>query len=282
MRWDELASATPAADTSDLRGSRQGENRMPFLGLGAHVLVALFFAVHAVRSGQERYWLGILFMFPLLGSVIYALTIWLPEMRYTRQGRALVGGVKRALDPSRELREAQEAFADAATTDRRLRLADALLVGGRASEAATHYESALKGIHADDADIQVKLARALLECGHARRARKLLDELIKRRPDYRSPDGHLTYARAVAAEGDRAKAREEFDALVGYSSGFEAHAYYAQTLADWGERDRASQLCASALAKAKRLPAYARRMNKPALDRIGQLAKRLAAGEAGR
>ncbi|UHQ23760.1 tetratricopeptide repeat protein [Lysobacter sp. 5GHs7-4] len=252
---------------------------MPFLGLGVHVLVALFFAVHAVRSGQERYWLGILFMFPGLGSAIYALTIWLPEMRYSRQGVALVGGVKRALDPTRELREAQNAFEDAPTTDRRLRLADALLASNRASEAATHYESALKGIHADDPDIQVRLAQALLECGHAPRARELLDELIKRRPDYRSPDGHLTYARAVAAEGDRAKAREEFETLIGYSSGFEAHACYAQTLADWGETVAARELCERTLAKAKRLPAYARRLNKPALDRMGQLTKRLAAAD---
>lgn len=252
---------------------------MPFLGLGAHVLVALFFAVHAVRSGQERYWLGILFMFPLLGSVIYALTIWLPEMRYSRHGRALVGGVKRALDPTRELREAQDAFEDAPTTDRRLRLADALLASDRASEAATHYESALKGIHADDPDIQVRLAQALLECGHARRAREMLDELIKRRPDFRSPDGHLTYARAVAAEGDRAKAREEFDTLVGYSSGFDAHAHYAQALVGWGEKEPARELCERALAKAKRLPAYARQLNKPALDRLKQLSKQLAAAE---
>ncbi|WP_082559605.1 MULTISPECIES: tetratricopeptide repeat protein [unclassified Lysobacter] len=253
---------------------------MPFLGLGAHVLVALFFAVHAVRSGQERYWLGILFMFPLLGSVIYGLTIWLPEMRHSRHGRALVGGVKRALDPSRELREAQQAFEDAATTDRRLRLADALLASDRASEAATHYESALQGIHADDPDIQVRLAQALLECGHARRARELLDELIRRRPDYRSNEGHLTYARAVAAEGDRAKAREEFDTLVGYSSGFDAHAHYAQTLVGWGDTERARQLCEGALAKAKRLPPYARRMNKPALDQLRLLSKQLANANA--
>ena len=46
---------------------------MPFVGLGLHLVVALFFAVHAVRTGREMYWLVILFSFPLLGSIAYFL-----------------------------------------------------------------------------------------------------------------------------------------------------------------------------------------------------------------
>jgi hypothetical protein len=45
---------------------------MPIVGLGLHLLIALFFAVHAVRSGQQLFWLFILFSFPLLGSVVYS------------------------------------------------------------------------------------------------------------------------------------------------------------------------------------------------------------------
>ena len=48
---------------------------MPFVGLGLHVLVALFFAIHAVRSGQNMYWLFILFVFPLLGSIVYFVVV---------------------------------------------------------------------------------------------------------------------------------------------------------------------------------------------------------------
>ena len=54
---------------------------MPFLGLGLHVIVALFFAIHAMRSGQQMYWLIILFSFPLLGSVVYFVAIYLPSSR---------------------------------------------------------------------------------------------------------------------------------------------------------------------------------------------------------
>lgn len=44
---------------------------MPIVGL--HIILALFFAIHAVRNGQPLFWLIILFSFPFLGSVVYFL-----------------------------------------------------------------------------------------------------------------------------------------------------------------------------------------------------------------
>ncbi len=242
------------------------------IGLGLHVVIALCFAVHAVRSGQDRYWLFVLFAFPLLGSVVYAVAIWLPEMRHTRTGRQIVHGVRQRLDPTRELREAQNAFDDAATVDNRTRLADALVEAGRPGDAIAHYQASLRGLYADDPELQVRLARAQLEAGHAADARRLLDDLIQRRPDFRSPAGHLIYASALAAEGQRDKARHEFDTLIGYFSGFQAHARYAEVLAGWGDMDAAIALRDETLRKAKRLPAHSRQMNQvwlKQLERIG-------------
>ena len=51
---------------------------MPFVGLGVHILLALFCAVHVVRNGGQLYWLIILFSFPLLGSLVYLLVFVVP------------------------------------------------------------------------------------------------------------------------------------------------------------------------------------------------------------
>lgn len=249
---------------------------MPIAGIGLHLIIAAFFAVHAVRSGQERYWLFVLFAFPGIGSVVYALSIWLPEMRHSRHGRQLVGGMKRALDPSRELREALEAVDISANSQNRMRLAEAFVAAGRASEAIPHYQAALRSVHKDDPDIQVGLAKAYLEAGHAAESRDLLDGLIRRLPDFRSPEGHLTYARAAAALGDRKQADEEFETLIGYYAGYEPRARYADILAGWGERERARELCERSLREVKRLPAYARTINKEWIERLQRLQKSLA------
>lgn len=247
---------------------------MPILGIGLHFAIAVFFAIHAVRSGQDRYWLFALFMFPLLGSLVYALAIWLPAVRRSRGGRRLAHGVRNALDPGRELREAQQAFGYSATIDNRLRLAAALVAAGRHGDAVIQYRDALHGVHADDPHIQLGLAQALFADAQAQAAREVLDTLIARHPDFRSPEGHLLYARAVAACDDRERAREEFDAVIGYFAGYEARACYADVLAGWGEHEAARRLAGESLERARHLPAFARRANKPWLQSLQRLAER--------
>ena len=231
---------------------------MSFFGIGLHVVVAVLFAIHAVRTNQPLYWLFILFLFPLLGSLVYGIAIWLPEMRQNRGVRKVGNNVRKLFDPTRELREATHATELAPTVGNQLRLANALLEAGRASEAVPHYQRALSGLYAGDADIQARLARALLESSRPTEARDLLDKLIAEQPDFRSPAAHLTYARAVAACGDRDKAHEEFGVLVDYFPGLEARARYATLLHEWGDTERARKLAADALRDAQRLPAHTR------------------------
>lgn len=63
---------------------------MPYIGIGFHVLEAIYLAVHALRSGQSLYWLILLFSFPLLGSAVYFLAIYFPEVRHSRGARQVV------------------------------------------------------------------------------------------------------------------------------------------------------------------------------------------------
>ena len=249
---------------------------MPFAGLGLHVIVAIYFAMHANRTGQDRYWMFILFAFPLLGSLVYAITVWLPDVRHTPQGQMVARGVRQLLDPTRELREAQEALEVSATPANRLRLADALLGAGRASEAVVQYQAVLNGIYADDPQVRIHLARALVEAGQPMEARVLLDKLIAEQPKLKSPEGHLIYARAVAALGDRDRAREEFESLVGYYAGLEARARYAEVLLAWREGERLAALLAETQKIAKRMPGGAREINKEWIARLKKVESGLA------
>jgi len=191
---------------------------MPMFGIGLHVLVAVLFAIHAVRNNQPLYWLFILFFFPLLGSIVYGVAVWLPEMRSHRGVRRAGSKVKQLLDPGRELR----------------------------------------GLYAGDPDIQSRLAKALLESGRPADARELLDRVIAENPKFKSPPAHLTYARAVAACGDREKAHEEYGVLTGYYPGLEARARYAALLQEWGDTAGAQKLAAESLRDSQRLPAHTR------------------------
>lgn len=249
---------------------------MPF-GIGLHVLVAILFAVHALRTGQDRYWLFILFAFPFLGSVVYGIAVWWPESRHSHGVRKAMRGAQRILDPQRELREARAELEHSATPNNRLRLAEALLEAGQSAEAISQYQAVLSGIHANDPHITVRLAHALLEAGRPAEARDALDRLIREKPDFKSPEGHLVFARAVAALGDRKQAREEFEVLVDYYAGLEARARWAEILLGWGDTERAQSLVAESMKSAARMPRHARELNREwlaILKRVqGQLAK---------
>ena len=109
---------------------------MEIFGIGLHVLVAIFFAVHAIRSGQQLYWVVILFLFPGLGSIVYFFAIYLPNFRLSHGARKTMSAAARTLDPGRELREARQAYEYTPTAQNQMRLAAALLEAGDAAEAA--------------------------------------------------------------------------------------------------------------------------------------------------
>jgi hypothetical protein len=69
---------------------------MPVLAL-CEILVQMYFAVHAVRTGRERQWLFIIIIFPGIGSLIYFFSEYLPDMQQVarlRKRNAPAGSLK--------------------------------------------------------------------------------------------------------------------------------------------------------------------------------------------
>jgi hypothetical protein len=176
---------------------------MPFVGLGLHILIALFFAVHAMRHGKQMYWLIILFSFPLLGSIVYFVVEYLPASRMQRTAGKVASAAIGLIDPEREYRAATEAYDLAPTAQNKLRLAKAALDKGQAADAAGHYRDALKGPLASDPELQFGLASALLAAGgpaSGREALQALQALRTTRGDYRRDEVAVVTARALAAD----------------------------------------------------------------------------------
>ena len=197
------------------------------VGLGIHAVIALFFAVHAMRTRQQMYWLIILFSFPLLGSIVYLLVIYLPDSRLDRGIRRATLAAKNALDPGRELREAEQAFDLTPTAQNQLRFAQALLNAGFSAHAQQEFEACLKGPFSEDPDIRFGAARAMLQNGRGAHAADLLGAVQRQNPAYRAEQVSLLLARAHAAAGRNEDARREFVSAISRFGSFEARAEYA-------------------------------------------------------
>ncbi len=200
---------------------------MPILGLGVHFLIALFFAVHAVRTGRELYWLILLFSFPLLGSLVYFCAIFLPQSRLQRTLGNAGKAVAAKLDPGRAMREAQNAFDLTPTAHNQTRLAKAMLDAGMHAQSVELFDACLRGPFANDPDIIFDAAQARLANGQPDGAIAALLGLQKSTPSFRPEQVSVLLARSYAGAGMHAEAGREFAEVVQRHAGIEARVEYA-------------------------------------------------------
>lgn len=209
-----------------------------FFGLGLHVLVAIYFAIHAIRRGHNLFWLFVLFSFPLLGSIVYFFVAYLPELRQSRGLHVARQAMSSVLDPGRRLREARQAYELTPTINNRVHLADALLDNGEIQAALQHYREAAQGPFSDDPLVLRGLARCQLATGVPADAVATLERLFSSDKDARRhPDAALLYARALA-ESDGQGVREAFRLAVEVATDVEPRCLYADWLMAQGtDRD---------------------------------------------
>lgn len=249
---------------------------MPFLGLGLHVIVALFFAVHAMRSGQQMYWLIILFSFPLLGSLVYFVAIYLPSSRLEVGAKRALAGAAKVLDPTRELRDAQAAYAYTPTAQNQMRLALAQLEAGQANEAALNYEACLKGPFANDPEIKYCAARAFVDSGRFAPAIAHLEEIRQGNPHFRPEQIALLFARALHGDGRSNQAHTEFENAVNRFGSFETKAEFAIWAYQVGDSATAASLQAELDQTMQHWSKHNRTMNRDLLLRLAAAAKKSA------
>jgi len=241
---------------------------MPFAGIGLHVVIAIICAIHAVRTRQQIYWLFILFMFPLLGSLVYFVAIYLPNSRLEHGAMKAVSVAVKAIDPTRELREARAEFEFAPTAQNQMRLAAALLEVGDAQAAAEQYESCLRGPFASDADIRFGAARAFVECQRYADAMRHLEPLRREKPGYRPEAVSLLIARSLAGTSRHAEARHEFESAITKFGTYAAKAEYAIWAYRVGDTSTAERLSAELEDIAARWNSLSRELNAAVAHRL--------------
>lgn len=241
---------------------------MPFAGLGLHILLALLCAVHVVRTGQQLYWLFILFAFPLLGSLVYFFMIYMPNSRLERGAIKAVSAAAKALDPTKDVRLARADYEETPTAQNQMRLAAALLDAGQAEEAAKLYEGSLRGPFAADPDLRFGAARAFVESQRYADALPHLQELGETRPDYRPDAVMLLLARCYAGTSRPADARQTFERAVERFGTFEARAEYAIWALATGDAATAARMQSEIDKITARWNAMNRELNDPVMRRL--------------
>lgn len=210
------------------------------------LLLSLAFSVglcvHAVRTGQDTFWLWIILMFQPLGGLVYLAAIVAPGLVRGRAVRKLGETAREALDPHRDYREAKAAVDDSPTVHNRMRLAAAAAALGRHDEAEALYREAAQGVHAEDPALQLGRAKSLIELGRHREALALL-EMLDQSGEVTAP-AVLAFARAYAGLSRVDDADRSFRQAMDRNPGLEAIARYSAFLRGIGRKGEADDLLA--------------------------------------
>jgi hypothetical protein len=223
---------------------------MPFFILSIILQVAL--VLHIVKTGRNTTWIWIVVMLPFAGSIAYLIVEVLPGVMGSRSGRHAARKISRVVNPNKELNKALENFEVLDSIENSMRLADEFLNKQMFSEAKQLYEKCLKGVHKTDPVIMHGLAQSEFGLGNFQTTKDILDNLISLNPEFKNPEAHLLYAKALESLGEIDAAAHEYEALCQYYSGPEAKYRYAMLCKNQGKREIADKLLADILLSARR------------------------------
>lgn len=228
--------------------------------------------VHVIRTGRNQLWIWVLLFAPFgVGAIAYLAVEVIPELFRSRTAQRTARGFKRAIDPGADLRRYENEVRVAGNVASRQRYAEELIRHQRYDEAIEQYRGALTGLYEHDPNLMLGLAQAQFGKGDAAAARATLDELIRLNPEFRSPAGHLLYARALEAEGNVAKALEEYRVLAPAYPGAEAAVRYAQLLKSQGQAAESQRVARELLEQARIAPGHYRRAQREWLEAAQRL-----------
>jgi len=181
--------------------------------------------------------------------------------------RRAQSGVRRMLDPDRELRRASAEVEISGNVDARRRLAEELLGCSQFDAAIEVYQGGLRGIFEHDPTLLLGLARAQ----HGKRdfaaARATLERLTLHNADFKSPDAQLLYARTLESQDALEEAERTYAALAPGFPGAEARLRYALLLKRRGNLPEAQRVLKDLLDGARLGPPHYRKARAEWLER---------------
>ena len=233
---------------------------MPILAF-LEIALQIFFAVHDVRTGRDR-WLWLIIVFPLVGGLIYFFVEFLPDLRHQPVTQKAGSSLFKLLDPGRELRQLRDQLARTDSINNRKALADGYVRAGLFKDAIDLYQTCLRGTYVDDPGIMEGLSLAHFFQEDFIGAKKHLLRLKEIQADKTPHEFKLLLARTYEELNDRENALTEYNNLLRLHSGEEARYRYALLLKKLGRALEARDLFKAIVAETRIQPKFYRRAQK--------------------
>ncbi len=111
---------------------------MPLLYV-LEILMQIYFAAHAIRTGKDRYWIFIILAFPVMGSLVYFIVEFLPDIRYSSQLKQTGSKLGKMINPGKHLRLLEEQTELSPSLKNKKELAQAYIESGLFDKAIVFF-----------------------------------------------------------------------------------------------------------------------------------------------
>ncbi len=243
-------------------------------GIGIHVLIAVFFAIHAMRNNQPFFWLWILFIFPFLGSVVYFIGVYLPRSRMPYQANAMGKKAMHILQPNRELNKAKEKYENIPSVDNAVRYAEYLISMDQPDQAIVILKQKYNALVENDCVFLEQLATAYLQDFKVEQSLEFTSKIRTLDPKYNVERIALLRALSFHQLKQEDEAKQEFLTAT-RSQDIEYLAEYVLWAIQTNQADLAQQIRADMQKKWAIGTKYSRQLQKPIFKQVDKALKEM-------
>ena len=226
------------------------------------IAIQVYFAVHSVKTGKDRYWIFIIIFFPGIGCLVYFFAEYLPEL----QQNAKIRRAQTPSNPAKMLQALKDQLELTPSINNKKALAEAYVHTGQFEDAISLYESCLTGQYKDDPGIIEGLSITYFFKSDFENAKKSLERLKELRQQNRSDKFDLLYARTLENMNHTEQALKEYESLISGFSGEEARVRYGMLLKKSGRTEEANEQFKIVLKGARLSEKFYRKAQKEWID----------------
>ncbi len=95
------------------------------------ILLQVALVIHILKTGRNTLWIWLIILVLPIGAIAYFVVEILPELMGSRTAKRAATGLRKTVDPHRDLRAASQKLAVNDSVDSRRKVADQLLERGR-------------------------------------------------------------------------------------------------------------------------------------------------------
>lgn len=212
------------------------------------LILQIICVVHCIRKGNQQQWIWLIVFLPAIGCLIYLFM----EIITKRDVAVVQSNLDKVIRPTGRIKDLKRELEFSDTFENRMALAQAYLHSGMYNEAIELYEASLTGIFANNPHEVMQLMAAYFEVERYADVIELTQR-VKNSPDFVKSHARVCFALSLEKTGQLELAENEFVAMKGRFSNYEARFTFGQFLMRRNRTDEAKAIYTEILSEASRM-----------------------------